>query len=158
MSDHETFPGSISGTYLHVDAEGPWQLENYSSPLALRYSVLYLLPKGNFAWFYYWSGYHYGRHVGRFARTGAVVQLDGLDSVYCDTPDLNYTRRPFQCQVRLEPRGGQRVMVGLSEKEHLFIGWGIYIPFHGMGQDLFPKSWAELDGWIARYLTPKIGS
>src|SRR5687768_15728633 len=86
-----TFPGSVSGTYLNVEVASPWESDTFDDPPDLRYSVLYLLPSGNFAWFDYWAGFHYGRHTGRFTRNGAMLDLQDQDSLFCDPPDQNYS-------------------------------------------------------------------
>lgn len=40
----------------------------------------------------------------------------------------------------------------LGDTEHQFIGWGIHIPFTGLGKDLFPQSWGKLQEWIDGFL------
>ena len=147
-----TFPGSVSGTYLHVEVVPSWEPEKFDFPPDLRYSVLYLIPSGSFAWFNYWQGFHYGRCAGSFSRNGATLHLQGRESVLCDCPSANYSGRSLNRQVTLRHSDRKRVLLGLSQKEHLFIGWGIHIPFKGAGRDLFPKSWEELQGWIEGFL------
>lgn len=148
-----TFPGSVSGTYLHVKVEEDhWAPCKFDFPPDLGYSVLYLLPRGSFAWFTYWQGFHYGRCAGRFTRNGATLHLQGRDTVICDCPSANYSGKTLDRQVTLRHTEGKRVLLGLSQKEHLFIGWGIHIPFKGAGRDLFPKGWEELQGWIEGFL------
>jgi hypothetical protein len=94
------FPGSVSGTYLSVRTDSLSEAD-YDLPVDLRYSVLYLLPKGYFAWFDYWSGFHYGRHAGQFIRRGAELELRGEDALMCDMPDLNHSGKPFYRRVQL---------------------------------------------------------
>ena len=154
-ADSGTFPGLVSGTYINVEVASPWKSDAYDFPSDLRYSVLYLLPEGRFAWFNYWPGFHYGRCAGQFTRNGATLELVGQDSVRCDTPDRDYSHKSFQRQVTLHTKDRKRVLSGLSDKEHQFIGWGIYIPFFDLGKHLFPQSWEELKGWIDSFLGDK---
>lgn len=147
-----TFPGSVSGTYLHVKVTPSWKQDPFDDPPDLHYSVLYLLPSAHFAWFDYWSGFHYGHHAGTFTRAGASLSLQGRQSLWCDCPDQNYRGKVFECELALQQREGTRILLGLGEREHLFIGRGIHIPLRGLGENLFPQSWDALQGLIERFL------
>lgn len=147
-----TFLGSVSGTYLNAQVVSHWEGREFDYPPELRYSILYLLPSGSFAWFDYWSGFHYGRHAGQFTRCGATLTLRGQDSLMCDVPDQNYTQKSFQREVTLHQRDRKQLLIGLSNKDHEFIGSRIYIPFDGLGSRLFPETWDELQPWIDAFL------
>lgn len=148
-----TFPGSVSGTYLQVSVRSRSVANEFDSPPEIRYSVLYLLPKGHFAWFNYWSGYSYRRCAGMFTRNGADLHLLGRSSLLCDTPAQNYSHQPFERQVKILQEERRRFIM-LGETEHLYIGWSIHIPFRGSAADLFPHSWDALQGWIDEFLKP----
>ena len=147
-----TFPGTVSGTYLNVEVGPGWSERTFDDLPDVRYSVLYLLPQAQFAWFDYWPGLHYGHHAGTFSRTNAVILLRGRQSLWCDVPDQNYSGKEFEATLRLRQRHRKRELLGLGERKHLFIGRGIHIPFDGPGANRFPRGWNELSSWIERYL------
>jgi len=147
-----TFVGSVSGTYISGKVMPFLPSKGFEYPPELRYSVLYLLSSGSFGWFEYWPGFLYGRRAGRFTRSDAVLDLQGLDSMGCDTPHLNYSHRSFHRQVTLLQSDGKRVLLCANQQELLFIGKGIYIPFDGLGSRLFPATWDELQPWIDAFL------
>ena len=147
-----TFPGSVNGTYLNVKVAPGWLDRTFDDPPDLRYSVLYLLPQGSFAWFDYWPGFHYGHHAGTFSRTNGVLHLRGRQSLWCDCPDQNYSGKEFATTLKLYQRQGKRELLGLGDRKHLFIGRGILIPFDGPGGNRFPRTWNELPSWIEGYL------
>jgi len=148
-----TFPGSVSGTYLHVSVRSRLGPNEFDSLPEIRYSVLYLLPKGHFALFNYWPGYSYRRCAGMFTRNGVDLHLQGRESLLFDTPVQNYSHQLFERQVKILQEERRRFVM-LGETEHLYIGWSIHIPFRGSAADLFPHSWDALQGWIDEFLKP----
>lgn len=147
-----TFPGSVSGTYLTVtvhDYEG-----NFDFPPDIQYDVIYLLTSGRFAWLSYWSGYHYGRRAGWFTRQGANIELQGRDTVFSDCISENYEGEPFTQTLQLKQQEWKRLLVG-PHGEYAYLGFRVFIPFEGLGQHLFPQSWAELEDWATRFVQPR---
>jgi hypothetical protein len=70
---------------------------------------------------------------------GAKLELREEGTIVCDMPDVNHSGKPFYRRVQLCERDRQRVLVGLSEREHLFIG-KVFIPFDGRGSSLFLRA------------------
>ncbi|MEK7764385.1 MAG: hypothetical protein AAB433_22660 [Nitrospirota bacterium] len=148
----DTFPGSVSGTYLRVT--GHDYRENFDLPPELQYDVIYLLTSGRFAWLRYWSGFVYGRRAGGFTRQGADIQLEGRDTLSSDCLSENYERKPFVQALQLQQHEGSRILVG-PLGEYSYLGFRVFIPFEGLGQQLFPQSWDELEEWVTRFVRPR---
>ena len=129
-------------------------LRNFDFPPDVQYDVIYLLTSGRFAWLSYGSGSHYGRRAGWFARQGADIELEGRDTVFSDCISENYKGAPFSQQLQLKQHESKRLLTG-PHGEYAYLGFRVFIPFDGLGEHLFPKSWAELEDWVTRFVQPR---